>query len=357
MSATLDELIKQELWLFTMLFRHQIYLEGYKTGLAQGYVDLLHRLYGQFAVYLRQTRYKTMDAFTKVQLAQFIYRFNEAQGKFYSPFTQQLIDDLRAFLSADVTIARDIAETATGKTIADTTRSGIYGRASVETKAGEDRLWASVTNSPIPANGLLLQSMLTGFGTNMQTRTAMLIRKAYANAQPVEDFESDLFGTGDLFKGGLLGTFLAQFIAVIGVAVHHVSSEVQAAVNSLYFDQYEWCAILDNRTTEICRQRNGTVYVYGKGPLPPAHYGCRSKDRPILTDKPLFTIPQTYYDWLRTQPHSFIADVLGEYRAQQFEDGQLSATALGSISTVQPLTLEQFQGKVKFILGDLPDAA
>jgi SPP1 gp7 family putative phage head morphogenesis protein len=391
--AKLDDLEKQNQWLFDMLFRHQVYLEGYKEGMSAGYRQLLDKLYGEFAKYLRQTRYDSMDQFTKLQLADFVRRFSLAQDKFYSSFTEQLIKELEAFMKADTEIQKQIAAAVTGKTIleantplkktidpasytqlpvalqrdykrvgdkywrteaydANAQASGIYGVAPVD---GSDdataQLWANITHSPVPATGGLMLKMIDDFGTYMKTQTALLINKGYANAWKVTDFEKTLLGTGDDFTGGLFGSYLLRMQSLLNTVTQHVSSEDQAAVDSVYFEQYQWVAILDNRTTIICRDRNGVVYVYGEGPLPPAHWNCRSKAVPVASGSVLHDIPETYFDWLVTQPSWFLEDVLGHEQANKLIEGESLPGSFAAISTIKPLTLDEFQGKVKYILG------
>lgn len=395
MPKTLDELFNdQNTRLFDMLFRHQVYLEGYKSALAEGYAEFLRRLYGEFAIYLQQTRYQSMDQFTKVQLTDFIRRFTIAQGKFYSAYTQKLIIELQHFLTADVAIHKDIMQSITGKNViegntalkgkisgaeytalapalqADYTpaqgawvlsdayahnalASGIYGIAVVDGSDDADiQLWANITNSPLPANGRLMLDMLTMFGTNSILQIQASMRKGYANGWTIQQQQNALLGKGNDFAGGLFGTLLNQHTALLTTIVQHVSTEVQSAVDSIYFEQYQWVAVLDGRTTQICIDRNGVVYIYGEGPLPPAHYFCRSKAVPVASGTHLHAIPDSYYDWLRSQPSWFLSDIMGHERATQLLAGELPAGNFAQISTLRPLTLSEFQGKVKYILGD-----
>lgn len=45
---------------------------------------------------------------------------------------------------------------------------------------------------------------------------------------------------------------------------------------------YKYVAIMDSRTTEVCRNLNGQVFKNNQGPLPPQHYGCRSFIIPVI---------------------------------------------------------------------------
>ena len=119
-----------------------------------------------------------------------------------------------------------------------------------------------------------------------------------------------------------------------------------------------WLAILDGRTSAICRGRDGKVFPVDSGPRPPAHPGCRSTTVAVLKsfreigidadDAPGISgvldgkaAPfQTYNDWLRTQPKAFIEDVLGKTKAKLYLDGNLSLDKFVDIKGGRTFTLE-----------------
>ncbi len=48
--------------------------------------------------------------------------------------------------------------------------------------------------------------------------------------------------------------------------------------NKEFLEGYEWISKLDDRTTDICNERDGNVYEFKLGnPTPPAHWNCRSQ--------------------------------------------------------------------------------
>lgn len=103
------------------------------------------------------------------------------------------------------------------------------------------------------------------------------------------------------------------------------------AANQELIEGYEWVAKLDARTTLVCAGRDGEVYPLGGGPIPPAHYGCRSQIVPKLL--PQYNRAditgdaaeeQTYGAWLRKQSAGFQDEVLGNTRAALFRRGDLS---------------------------------
>lgn len=397
--------------LFNMLFRHQVYLEGVKSSFAGDYNAMLRKLYAQFIVFMHEVKYDTMDQFTKAELQAFILLFQRAQIKLYSVWTQQLIDILQQFLTVDTELTVTILQTVTGKTPAQANvaladgishfeydqldeahqadyqlatpgddsydpdhehyvltevykeneqASGMYGIAAAHgTDNSNERLWSNIINEPIPANGLLLGGMIKANQDWAWLLVLNMIRKAYANGWTKAQLltalvgtSSDDFSTPDGEPSSVFSTMSNAGESVINTGLQHVSSESQSAIASVYYEKYQWVSILDNRTTVICWNRNGTVYVYGKGPLPPAHWNCRSKAVPLVSDQVLHDIPTDYFAWLAEQSDDFVIDVLGARKAKAFRGGKLTSDTLGSIQTVEPLTLDDFKAKIKYIIGD-----
>lgn len=107
------------------------------------------------------------------------------------------------------------------------------------------------------------------------------------------------------------------------MAVTHFGSQAQLAFMQENFPDAKelYVAILDSRTTPICRSLSGDVYEVGEGPHPPLHYGCRSRRIPFLGDTPP-DLP-SYQDWLARQPAEFQDDVLGKTKGKLFRQGGL----------------------------------
>jgi len=387
--------------MFDLLFRHQVYLEGVKSWFAGEYKQMLNALYGEFARYLARNRYATVDQFTKAELETFIYLFTRAQAQFYSRYTKDLIKLLKQFLADDLNIQKEILQDVTAKTTtqanlvlqpqlteqeyaglsdvykrdyvrttvddsdasqrakaiytltddyqANQNASGVYGVGIVAgTKESNQRLWATITNQPIPANGGLLLAMISAYGTNTNAALTAIIRRGYANAWTKPQLQEALLGVGDDYKGGLFKTLGDKYTTLLATGLQHISSEVQSAVSSIYYERYQWVSVMDAVTTAICIARNGVVYVFGEGPLPPALWNCRAKIVPVANDTTLHDIPKSFVDWLVTQPDYILSDMFGS----EAKAASITATDFSNIRTVKPLTLTEFQGKVKYILGD-----
>lgn len=153
--------------------------------------------------------------------------------------------------------------------------------------------------------------------------------------------------------------------AMVRTITNHVSSVTRQEVynnNEDVIEGYEWVSTLDGRTTETCMALDGQVFEIGKGPMPPAHWNCRSTTIPVVKkeynimglvdngrpavgeDGPEQDVSAktNYNDWLKTQPNAFQDDVLGQAKASLFRDGGLTLDKFVD-HNYQPLTLDQLK--------------
>lgn len=126
---------------------------------------------------------------------------------------------------------------------------------------------------------------------------------------------------------------------------------------------YIWISTLDFNTSNICRHLDGKEYKHGKGPLPPAHYQCRSTTLPKLGDEFSFLLDGSkrsalngpidkdvsYYQWLRRQEKenpNEVDKVLGKTRAKLFRSGGLTEEEFSKLTiseSLEPLTLDEMR--------------
>ena len=139
-----------------------------------------------------------------------------------------------------------------------------------------------------------------------------------------------------------------QVMALVRTSVNQVantSSQQTYEANQSVTSRYRYIATLDSRTSPICRALDGQEFDYGKGPVPPQHFNCRSTTVPLIdyerlgiprptsnrlrrpntTLGPLRssvkgTVPdgQTYGEWLALQPSETQKDVLGPEKVPYF---------------------------------------
>jgi len=136
---------------------------------------------------------------------------------------------------------------------------------------------------------------------------------------------------------------------VVRTAVNHVATTARQKTykeNKSIISGYQWLATLDNRTSTICRNYDGEVFLYENdpNPLPPAHPFCRSTTTAVFNDNALLkgigdpttraskgaeggkqvNANLTSYEWLKTQPADFQNEALGKTRALIFRNAGLS---------------------------------
>lgn len=106
-------------------------------------------------------------------------------------------------------------------------------------------------------------------------------------------------------------------------AVRHIGSVARQEWNRAnpgVIAEERWNAVLDGRTSQICRSRDGKIYEVGKGPQPPAHPRCRSTRVGVDPDYPP-PRKRTYDQWLRDQSDAVQDEILGKAKADMFRDG------------------------------------
>lgn len=148
--------------------------------------------------------------------------------------------------------------------------------------------------------------------------------------------------------------------------INHASSEARQATlqeNDALIKGYEWVSTLDSRTTLICGGRDGRLFPTGRGPLPPAHWGCRSTTIPVMKDefavdnvkgrrpaigdedpdgRGTVSSKSTYNGWLKRQSAGFQDEILGPARGKLFRQGDLSIDKFRD-ETGRTFTLDQLR--------------
>jgi SPP1 gp7 family putative phage head morphogenesis protein len=348
-----------------VLTRHQIYVECVKLGIAASFNAFAAKLILLIRVKLAALSVKTLDQLTKAELNALIRDIHAEQAKLYAAYGNSTLSLLQSFADEDMAMTKFLFAylDAEGKgeslqvpdkapkedSDAGMIGSGLFGLLLLAgSKAGSDRLWTTITNAVLPANGVAPLSFLNGSVTSAMASVESEIRKGFANRAPVGNVITTIVGTtARNNQDGVIARVYTQQNAVTNTLVQHVSSIVQAAVMSAYFDRYIWSSVIDGKTTQICLDRNGNVYVFGEGPIPPAHIGCRSDIVPdIGADDP----PESYFAFLKSQPQAFLSDILAPSKLAALQNGKLRAKDIPRFDDAKPITLDAFATKLPLIL-------
>jgi SPP1 gp7 family putative phage head morphogenesis protein len=197
-----------------------------------------------------------------------------------------------------------------------------------------------VTTRPIL--GKTVREWYKGISKDTENRVVAALRSGIAEGQTVEEMMRTIRGTRDNnYADGLLQTTRRQVESLVRTSANYVSTharEVTYQENDDIVKGVQIVATLDNRTSPICRARDGEVYPVLEGPRPPFHPNCRTTTSPVLKswkelgidlkDAPEGVresldggVPasMTYEEWLRkkelTNP-GMVNDILGKGRAE-----------------------------------------
>lgn len=256
----LNQFVVANAYLLDMLFRHQLYLDGLKRGLAAPYAAMLDKLYAQLAALIARYRYTNMNQFTQAEFNRLIQNFQHVQAVAYNEYTAQLLARLKEFINAD-----------------DRMVQAIFNRVDRQPILVSGEAWKDVSTEPNPANGQLLDAFLASFATSASAKALNSLRQSWVNGITVSEAQ-------DIIGVQLFNRLFAGQSALVGTTFQFASSLVQHEQAGQVSEHYQWVSVLDTHTTLICRSRDGKVYNYGDGPQPPAHYGCRSVTVMLLGD-------------------------------------------------------------------------
>lgn len=136
----------------------------------------------------------------------------------------------------------------------------------------------ALSTSPIDFN-----KMMDDWGVDEVNRLVMGVKAGFVEGLTTRQIIKNVVG-----DGGLADISLRNAKAVAHTALMHVATEARFATyqeNEDVVIGYEWASTLDGRTSDVCRARDGQVYLFTDKvqPKPPAHYNCLSGDTVVAT--------------------------------------------------------------------------
>lgn len=117
------------------------------------------------------------------------------------------------------------------------------------------------------------------------------------------------------------------------------------------FHEEQFVAVLDSRTTKICRRLDGKRYKLGVGPIPPLHMNCRSMRvivLPASVGGPLYD-PGQYASWIRKQPDAVQVMLLGSTKDNKLTERKLAEAGFQDYGA-KPMTLRQIRAEARRIM-------
>jgi len=300
--------------LFDILVRHQIYLEGLKAGRSADFPQVLGKLDFELRKHLSLIQYENLGDANKTELNKLLVALRLSMRSIFNPWLRSLVEWLERFV------------------VVEAEAFGTY----FNTEADPAPIFAASKTEPMGANGLFWVAFLNGSAVYAMTRIERLVTNGYANRLTKAEVINGFLGTKSRgYKDGIGRQLDNASVAAIATIMQHLSAQANMTLAKKAFGQYEWVSIMDEATTDVCRQRDGNRYAYGKGPVPPAHVRCRSSIVPVYANSPSRDL--RFDMWAKRQPAVFLNDAF---------DGSPSARYEGTA----PLTLRQYEGKRRFIL-------
>jgi len=198
-------------------------------------------------------------------------------------------------------------------------------------------------------NGQVVSKAFRGIATSQAEQFSQVVRNGLLTGETTPSIAKRLIGSlqfgeeaktvGQIAAAGGQLTQVAdnQIIALVRTSINQVANAASQQVyegNQDITKKYRYIATLDTRTSAICRALDGREFDYGKGPMPPQHFNCRSTTVPVIDYKALDIPPppegkrasmdgpvpgnQSYGQWLAKQPRATQADALGPGKVAYF---------------------------------------
>jgi SPP1 gp7 family putative phage head morphogenesis protein len=201
-------------------------------------------------------------------------------------------------------------------------------------------------------NGRVVEKAFRGIAVDQAERFSQIVRQGLLTGETTQSIAKRLIGNlqfgedaktvSQLVAAGGQATAVAdnQVIALVRTSINQVANTASQQVYEANQDitkKYRYVATLDARTSSICRALDGQEFPYGKGPMPPQHFNCRSTTVPVIDYEGLgFDAPPSvtkgkrasadgpvpvntsYGQWLKDQPRSVQEDVLGAGKVPYF---------------------------------------
>jgi len=201
-------------------------------------------------------------------------------------------------------------------------------------------------------NGQVISKAFRGIATSQAEQFSQVVRNGLLTGETTPSIAKRLIGSlqfgeeaktvGQIAAAGGQLTQVAdnQIMALIRTSINQVANTASQQVyeaNQDITQKYRYIATLDTRTSAICRALDGREFDYGKGPMPPQHFNCRSTTVPVINYKELGFDPppsvtkgkrasmdgpvpasETYGEWLAKQPRATQADALGPGKVAYF---------------------------------------
>lgn len=207
-----------------------------------------------------------------------------------------------------------------------------------------EKLVESIVSSD-PFDGKILGEWLDEQRLATQIKVKQTIRLGVLNGLTTSQITAGLYADpGNPFVGAKRNAEI-----MVRTASAHVTSQASLKTfERVGFGSYQLSAVLDSRTTPVCRALDGNIYkTSDKGrKVPPFHPGCRTVMIAVSDDEPPFT--DGYEDWLGKQSAGEQESILGSARYRLWKSGQ-PLESFVDLDTHHVIPLDQLRSKEVFL--------
>ena len=146
-------------------------------------------------------------------------------------------------------------------------------------------------------NGEVLTKAFRGIAVDQAEQFSQVVRNGLLTGETTPSIAKRLIGNlqfgeeaktvRQLVAAGGQATAVAdnQVMALVRTSINQVANSASQQVYEANQDitkKYRYVATLDSRTSSICAALDNQEFPYGKGPMPPQHFNCRSTTVPII---------------------------------------------------------------------------
>jgi SPP1 gp7 family putative phage head morphogenesis protein len=272
------------------------------------------------------TQYATLAPAERDRLSSLFVRVNEMLAESYGRASAFSLRELTGLSDVEAAAARALLETVASGRIA----LGFGTLAPARVRAIAE----------LPIDGLTLGEWWTAQARTMADRTRRQIQQGLLLGEGPREIARRIIPVrAEATTPAVYRQARAQAQTITRTATTAVSNEAAVATYQAAPDGVlrgvQFRATLDDRTSAVCRARDGKVYRVDdpKLPKPPLHLSCRSALVPVLNYRALglssppgdgaigFT---DYATWLREQPLADQNAILGKGRAELWRSGKVT---------------------------------
>ena len=192
--------------------------------------------------------------------------------------------------------------------LSDDLFKAVQGAEALATQAGTGvfNLTAAKGATITLPNGEVISKAFRGIAVDQGERFSQVVRQGLLTGEPTPAIAKRLIGNlqfgeeaktvKQMVAAGGQATAVAdnQVMALVRTSINQVANTASQQVyeaNQDITQKYRYVATLDSRTSSICAALDGKEFPYGRGPMPPQHFNCRSTTVPVIDYEALGLIP------------------------------------------------------------------